>query len=167
MSEGDVEIKLAVSAYPELAKDVSRLLSQLSDSGAPLGLEEIKKLIDQPCTKLFLARVPISGEEAGEHAFLVVGMLTLVVFRLPSGLRAWIEDVVVDGDHRNKGIGEALVLAALHTARELGAKTVDLTSRPSREAANRLYQRLGFQRRETNVYRFDLMRSALETSHSG
>jgi ribosomal protein S18 acetylase RimI-like enzyme len=166
VSERAVEIGLAVSADPELTKDVSRLLSQLSDSGRSLGLEEIQELIDQPCTKLFLARVPASREEATERASWVVGMLTLVVFRLPSGPRAWIEDVVVDEHHRHQGIGEALVLAALDTARELGAKTVDLTSRPSREAANRLYQRLGFQRRETNVYRFDLMRSAFETGHS-
>ena len=77
-------------------------------------------------------------------------------FRIPTGVRAWIEDVVVDGDARGRGVGEALNRHALDRARMLGAKTVDLTSRPSREAANRLYQRIGFVPRETNVYRFDL-----------
>jgi ribosomal protein S18 acetylase RimI-like enzyme len=71
-------------------------------------------------------------------------------------VRAWIEDVVVDTEERGKGIGEALTLAALDRARVEGAKPVDLTSRPSREAANRLYQRVGFQSRQTNLYRFDI-----------
>ena len=86
----------------------------------------------------------------------MLGSLTLVVFRIPTGLRAWIEDVVVDGEARGKGVGDALNRFALDLAAELGCRTVDLTSRPTREAANRLYQRLGFQPRETNVYRHDL-----------
>ena len=86
----------------------------------------------------------------------IVGLLTLVVFRIPTGVRAWIEDVVVDESARGHGVGEALNRAALDDARRNGAKTVDLTSRPSRAAANRLYQRLGFVARETNVYRYEL-----------
>ena len=86
----------------------------------------------------------------------IVGSLTLVVFPIPTGSRAWIEDVVVDEAARGAGVGAALNQAALDHARALGAKTVDLTSRPSREAANRLYQRLGFEPRETNVYRYEL-----------
>ena len=84
---------------------------------------------------------------------VIVGALTLVLFRIPTGLRAWIEDVIVDEAARGRGIGEALNQAAIERARAAGARTVDLTSRPSREAANRLYQRLGFVERETNVYR--------------
>jgi len=80
--------------------------------------------------------------------------LTLVVFTIPSGQRAWIEDVVVHEDARGLGIGESLTLAAVNEARERGVRSIDLTSRPSREAANALYQKLGFERRETNVYRF-------------
>ena len=83
----------------------------------------------------------------------LVGSLTLALFRVPTGLRAWIEDVVVDESARGAGVGEALVLAALERAEALGARTVDLTSRPTREAANRLYLRLGFELRTTNVYR--------------
>jgi ribosomal protein S18 acetylase RimI-like enzyme len=86
----------------------------------------------------------------------IVGSLTLVVFPIPTGARAWIEDVVVDASVRGKGVGEALNQKALELARNDGAVTVDLTSRPSREAANRLYQRIGFVKRDTNVYRFDL-----------
>jgi ribosomal protein S18 acetylase RimI-like enzyme len=92
----------------------------------------------------------------GNQGAEIVGLLTLVVFRIPTGVRAWIEDVVVDESARGHGVGEALNRAALDDARRRGAKTVDLTSRPSRAAANRLYQRLGFVARETNVYRFTL-----------
>jgi len=84
----------------------------------------------------------------------VVGSLTLVLFRVPTGVRAWIEDVVVDESSRGTGVGEALVREALSRAAAAGARSVDLTSRPGREAANRLYRRLGFEMRETNVYRW-------------
>jgi ribosomal protein S18 acetylase RimI-like enzyme len=86
----------------------------------------------------------------------IAGALTLATFPIPTGVRAWIEDVVVDSAARGHGVGEALNQAAIAEARARGAVTVDLTSRPSREAANRLYQRIGFVRRDTNVYRFDL-----------
>ena len=83
-------------------------------------------------------------------------MLTLAVFRIPTGVRAWIEDVAVDASARGKGAGEALTRAAIKLASERGSRTVELSSRPSREAANRLYLRVGFVRRETNVYRFNV-----------
>jgi len=82
-------------------------------------------------------------------------MMTLVVFRIPTGVRAWIEDVVVDEAARGRGVGEALNRVAIQRAHDAGARTVDLTSRPSREAANRLYSRLGFEQRDTNVYRLE------------
>jgi ribosomal protein S18 acetylase RimI-like enzyme len=84
----------------------------------------------------------------------IVGMLTLIVFRIPTGIRAWIEDVVVDETVRGRGVGEALSQEAVRRALDLGARTVELTSRPSREAANRLYRRLGFVRRDSNLYRY-------------
>ena len=86
----------------------------------------------------------------------IIGTLTLVVFSIPTGLRAIVEDVIVDNASRGKGVGEQLVAFALRCAKERGAKTVDLTSRSSREAANALYQKMGFVLRETNVYRFFL-----------
>ena len=83
----------------------------------------------------------------------IIGTATLVTFRIPTGMRAWIEDVVVDEAGRGQGVGMALTDAMVERARELGCRTVDLTSRPSREAANRMYQRAGFVARDTNVYR--------------
>jgi ribosomal protein S18 acetylase RimI-like enzyme len=103
-------------------------------------------MVQSPATLVLIARV--DGR--------IAGSLTLAMFRIPTGLRAWIEDVVVDGEARGNGVGEALNLFAIEVARKRGAVTVDLTSRPSREAANRLYQRLGFVARDTNVYRFTL-----------
>ena len=102
-----------------------------------------RRLIADPATTLFVAH----------DDDVLVGMLTLAVFLVPTGLRAWIEDVVVDDAARGAGVASALVEAALAQATAQGARTVDLTSRPQREAANRLYLRLGFERRETNVYR--------------
>ena len=103
-------------------------------------------MVAAPGTTVFVARL---GAD-------IVGTLTLVVFRIPTGIRAWIEDVVVDDAARGHGAGEALTRAALAHAAMLGARTVELTSRPSREAANRLYRRLGFEARDTNVYRFTI-----------
>jgi ribosomal protein S18 acetylase RimI-like enzyme len=88
-----------------------------------------------------------------ERGGAIVGSMTLVLFRIPTGMRAWIEDVVVDAEARGAGVGAALNRRALQIAADRGARTVDLTSRPSREAANRLYRRLGFEPRSTNVYR--------------
>jgi ribosomal protein S18 acetylase RimI-like enzyme len=130
----------------EVLEAFHRLIPQLSSSSSPITMTELDEIVGNTSIVLFAARA--DG--------LIVGLLTLVIFRIPTGLRAWIEDVVVDDRARGKGVGEALNRAALSTARQRGAKTVDLTSRPSREAANRLYQRLGFVRRDTNVYRFEL-----------
>ena len=98
------------------------------------------------------AKSPVARHPDGP----IVGMLALIIFRIPTGVRAWIEDVVVDSGLRGRGAGEALTRAAIDIAGARGAKTVDLTSRPSREAANRLYQKVGFELRQTNVYRYPL-----------
>jgi ribosomal protein S18 acetylase RimI-like enzyme len=128
----------------ELVAAFERLLPQLSRSAPALDPESLRRLVAWPGNNLLVARV--GGE--------VLGALTLVVFPIPTGLRAWIEDVVVDEAARGRGVGAALTLEAVRLAREAGARTVDLTSRPSREAANRLYERLGFQLRDSKVYRF-------------
>ena len=107
-------------------------------------------MVASPATTLFVAREGDDGP--------IVGILTLIVFRIPSGVRAWIEDVIVSEAARGQGCGEALNRAALAAAAAAGARTVDLTSRPHREAANRLYQRLGFIKRDTNVYRYEMPR---------
>jgi ribosomal protein S18 acetylase RimI-like enzyme len=138
-------IEIAQEATPELVEAMARLLPQLSSSAPAPTSAELDEIATSPATVLLVAR--LDGR--------IVGSLTLALFRIPTGMRAWIEDVVVDEAARGHGVGDALNRAALEIAAERGARTVDLTSRPSREAANRLYRRLGFQARETNVYRFD------------
>lgn len=139
-----VIIEVAEIASPELLEGINRLVPQLSSSADPVTQDRLTALVASECVTLFVAM----------SEGVVVGTLTLATFPIPTGLRAWIEDVVVDDASRGLGIGEALTVAALDVARERGARTIDLTSRPSREAANSLYKRLGFEQRETNVYRF-------------
>lgn len=141
-----VQVTPVVTATVELLDAFHSLIPQLSASSSPITMAELQEIVSDSATVVFVAR------DGG----VIVGLLTLAMFRIPTGMRAWIEDVVVDGRARGKGVGEALNRAALATARQRGAKTVDLTSRPSREAANRLYQRIGFVRRDTNVYRYEL-----------
>ena len=129
----------------ELVAAFKKLIPQLSRSNPAPDAETLAKIAHSEASTLLIAK-----DEAGT----VVGSMTLAMFRIPTGLRAWIEDVVVDEDARGRGVGRLLNERAIEIAREAGATTVDLTSRPSREAANRLYQRLGFVERETNVYRF-------------
>jgi ribosomal protein S18 acetylase RimI-like enzyme len=138
------------SVTDELVEAMAELIPQLSSSSPPPSAEELAEIVGSGATHLLLAR---DGDGPGLGG-RIVGSMTLAVFRIPTGVRAWVEDVVVDGSARGKGVGEALNRAALDLAAQRGARTVDLTSRPSREAANRLYQRLGFVQRETNVYRF-------------
>jgi ribosomal protein S18 acetylase RimI-like enzyme len=142
---GQVRVEAVTEATDELALALARLVPQLSRSSPPPTREELAEIVSSPSTTLFVAR---DGE--GDE---ILGTLTLVLFRIPTAKRAWIEDVVVDGAARRRGVAEALTRAALDLAAEEGVRTVDLTSRPSREAANRLYQRLGFEVRDTNVYR--------------
>ena len=140
------QIEIAHEATDELVAAMASLIPQLSKSNPPPTKSELAQLISSEASTIFVARV--EGR--------IVGSLTLAMFRIPTGIRAWIEDVVVDDAARGHGVGEALNRAALDHAKANGAITVELTSRPSREAANRLYQRMGFVARETNVYRFTL-----------
>ena len=128
----------------EVVEAFGRLLPQLSRSATPLGQADLETIVNCPANTVLLAR----------SAGTITGTLTLVMFPLPSGLRAWIEDVVVDQSARGQGTGETLTREALRIAQEAGARTVDLTSRPSREAAGRLYERIGFVQRDSRVYRY-------------
>jgi ribosomal protein S18 acetylase RimI-like enzyme len=141
-------VEQAAVVSDELVAAFDRLVPQLSSSAAPPTRAELDEILTSPATTLLLAR--------DDDDDVVLGSLTLVLFRIPTGLRAWIEDVVVDEEARGRGAGEALVNEALRLASEAGARTVDLTSRPSREAAARLYERTGFARRETDVFRCEL-----------
>ncbi len=144
-----IEIIEATEVTPALVEAFARLIPQLSSSNPPPSAAELAAIVASKASVLLLA----VDRDADDR---IVGSLTLAWFRIPTGVRAWIEDVVVDGDARGQGVGEQLNRQALGVARVLGARTVDLTSRPSREAANRLYQRIGFEARDTAVYRFDL-----------
>jgi ribosomal protein S18 acetylase RimI-like enzyme len=142
-----VRIEEVTSADPELVGPLRGLIAQLSPSAPPPTNADIQEIVDSPSTRLLVAR----GDDGA-----VVGSLTLVQFRIPTGVGVWIEDVVVEESARGQGTGEALVREGVRLAEATGARAVNLTSRPDRAAANRLYQRLGFERRETNVYRLEL-----------
>jgi ribosomal protein S18 acetylase RimI-like enzyme len=142
----NVQIEAATEATAELVESLNRLVPQLSTSAEPLTMEDVERVVGSDVVTLFVAR----------HDGRVVGTLTLAVFAIPTGWRAWIEDVVVDETARGLGVGERLTMTAVDEARRRGVRSVDLTSRPAREAANALYQKLGFERRETNLYRLSL-----------
>jgi ribosomal protein S18 acetylase RimI-like enzyme len=144
-SAGGISVEEVTSTSDEVIDALARLVPQLSQSSGPPTLSDLTEMAASPAIVLLVAR-STDG--------LIVGSLTLAVFRIPTGMRAWIEDVVVDSQVRGKGVGSLLVRAAVARAEAMGARTVDLTSRPSRTEANRLYQSLGFELRETNVYRF-------------
>jgi ribosomal protein S18 acetylase RimI-like enzyme len=131
----------------ELVDAFARLVPQLSKSSSAPTAADLEDVVTADDTHVLVAH-----DDDGR----IIGTTTLVVFRIPTGVRAWIEDVVVDEAAGGKGVGKALTTHALDLARRHGAKTVDLTSRPSREVANGMYRSLGFEQRDTNVYRFDL-----------
>jgi len=139
-----IEISICDNVDETVVAALGKLIPQLSASSSLPSAEQLSEILDHDASTLLLAR---DGDT-------IVGSMTLVVFPIPTGTRAWIEDVVVDEGARGQGVGEALNRRAIEIALKAGAKTVDLTSRPSRKAANRLYQRLGFAARETNIYRY-------------
>ena len=141
-----VEISPLESVTSEVLEAFDRLLPQLSANAKPIGAAELEALLGWQGTTVLLAR--LDGR--------IVGTLTLVLFPIPSGLRAWVEDVVVDSSARGNGVGAALTTHALGLARAAGARAVDLTSRPSRMAARRLYEGLGFGVRDSRLYRYQL-----------
>jgi ribosomal protein S18 acetylase RimI-like enzyme len=141
-----VKVEIVTTLTPAIVDAVARLVPQLSRSAPPLSEQELGEVVESPATDLFIAL-----DDGGT----IAGMATLVTFRIPTGMRAWIEDVVVDESGRGGGVGMALTEAMVARAAERGARTVDLTSRPSREAANALYRKAGFVARETNVYRYE------------
>jgi ribosomal protein S18 acetylase RimI-like enzyme len=142
----DVQVDIVREASQELVDAFGRLLPQLSSTAKPLDHDAVERMVTCDANTVLVART----------AGTIVGTLTLVMLPLPSGLRARVEDVVVDSAARGRGVAGLLTEEALRIAREAGARTVDLTSRPDRAAANRLYERLGFRTRQSTVYRFSL-----------
>jgi ribosomal protein S18 acetylase RimI-like enzyme len=141
-----LRIEVATELTEELVEAFARLVPQLSNRATTPTSAELVSILQSPATRVLLAW----DDER------IVGTLTLALFAIPTGVRAWIEDVVVDESARGQGAGEALTRKAIRLAADAGAGTVDLTSRPDRTAANRLYEKLGFRRRKTNVYRYEV-----------
>ena len=140
-----VSIRPVTEVTESLTDAYRELIPQLSSSSSPPTGEALQRIIESDSAQILIAE-----NENGE----ILGTMTIIIFQIPTGIRAWIEDVVVDSSVRGKGIGKKLNLAALELAKQAGAKTVDLTSRPARQEANQLYRSIGFAERETNVYRF-------------
>ena len=141
-----IDIYELSSADGKTLRAVNELIPQLSQSASVMNEIQLRQLVESEATKLFFA----------QDKEVVLGMLSLIIFSIPTGTKAWVEDVVVSQTARGKGVGVALMNHALAVAKDAGAKSIDLTSRPSREIANKLYQKLGFTARETNVYRLKL-----------
>jgi ribosomal protein S18 acetylase RimI-like enzyme len=141
-----VEIEKVQFATPEVVEGLNKLLPQLSSQPPTLTISDVERMVHSEAATLFVAT------ENG----VVLGTLTLIIFSIPTGRRGWIEDVVVDQSARGVGVGEQLTNAAIDEARLRGVRSLDLTSRPSREAANAMYLKLGFGRRDTNLYRLTL-----------
>lgn len=129
----------------QLLEALNKLLNQLDNTADPLTEKAIKYMINSPSNRLFVARKMDNKE--------IVGMLTMIVFRIPFAKKGLLEDIVVDKEHRKKGIGTTLITAAVNQARKEGVNYLDFTSRSTRMEANNLYQSLGFKKRETNIYR--------------
>ena len=142
-----ITISELTESTTESLNAVNRLLPQLSASAKAISINRLQELTESDSTKLF-----IGTDQSGE----ILGMLSLIVMKIPTGNKAWIEDVVVDESARGRGIGRELMNHAHEEAKKHGVKSIDLTSRPSRESANELYQSLGYEIRQTNVYRYKI-----------
>lgn len=147
-----MRVDIVTQADEELYQAFQRLIPQLTNNNPPPSLNELTAVVRETASTLMIAR-----DESG----VIVGALTLAAYRVPSGVRAMIEDVIVDESARGRGVGEALIQRAIAVAKEKGVGTIALTSSPFREAANRLYVRMGFQKRETNAYQLKLNKTAV------
>lgn len=145
-----MKISIATIADKELWDAFQRLVPQLTSNNLPPSRDDLAALVKSESSTLLIARADDDS---------IIGAANLTVYRVPTGIRAIIEDVIVDESARGQGVGEALVQRCLEIAREKGASGVSLTSNPKREAANKLYQKLGFVRRDTNSYRIDLKKN--------
>ena len=144
-----MKIVEVTAVTPDLVESISRLIPQLSTSATIPTADHLENLVASRAAQLLIACDPNQADR-------IVGTLTLIIYRIPTGVRAWIEDVVVDASARRQGVGELLCREAIKRAQSASARNVDLTSRSARKAANRLYRRLGFSLRVTNLYRYSL-----------
>jgi ribosomal protein S18 acetylase RimI-like enzyme len=142
-----MKIEIITAADEELYQAFQRLVPQLTNNNPPPSRADLLALATDAASTLMIARADDG---------CIIGALTLAVYRVPTGIRSVIEDVIVDASARGQGIGEALLRCAIQVAKEKGAGNISLTSNPLRAAANRLYLRLGFKKRETNAYQMKL-----------
>ncbi|MBI5351797.1 MAG: GNAT family N-acetyltransferase [Chloroflexi bacterium] len=142
-----MQVELVTRADEELFDAFQRLVPQLTNNNPPPSLNDLIALVRDSSSTLMVAR-----DESGE----IVAALTLTVYRVPTGVRSIIEDVIVDVSARGQGVGESLIKRTIEIAREKGASNISLTCNPMRESANRLYQKMGFKKRETNAYQIKL-----------
>lgn len=147
-----LKVEEALKVDDELVAAFEQLIPQLSKSNPPPDRRALQALVEAPNSRVLLVRMATDGEERGA----IVGTLTVVLFRIPTGMRARIEDVVVDEAARGTGAVDKLLHAAFDLCKAEGAAHVDLTSNPGRVAGNKVYQRVGFEQRDTNVYRYEL-----------
>ena len=138
-----MQLEIATKADDELYEAFQRLVPQLTDNNPPPSLNDLADLVRDSSSTLIIAR---------NDTHDIIGALTLAVYRVPTGIRSVIEDVIVDISARGEGVGEALMLRGIELARKKGAGNISLTSNPIRVAANKLYLRVGFTKRETNAY---------------
>lgn len=137
-----MQIEVVTQADEKLWDAFQRLVPQLTSNNPPPARDDLAALVKSESSMLLIARID-NG---------IIGAANLTVYRVSTGIRAIIEDVIVDESAREQGIGEALIRRCLEIAREKGASGASLTSNPKREAANKLYQKMGFIKRATNAY---------------
>ncbi|MBI2613632.1 MAG: GNAT family N-acetyltransferase [Candidatus Levybacteria bacterium] len=142
----EITIEQIKTFSSDLTPALNSLLKQLNEEAEALDDKDVMGIIESSPNRLFVAR---SGRE-------IIGMLTLIVFRSAFAKKGLLEDIVVDSKYRGKGVGTKIILAAIDEARREGVTHLDFTSSPQREDANRLYQHMGFEKRDTNVYRIKL-----------
>jgi len=142
----NVDVEVLSEVTSEVVEAFGRLIPQLSSLAKPLDAAALSAIVATPASTVLIARV--DGD--------LVGTLTLVTFPIPTGVRAWIEDVVTEESARGKGVATALIDEAIRLAKQASARTIDLSSRPARAAAGVLYERMGFEQRETRMYRYKL-----------
>lgn len=142
-----MRIEIVTKADDELWEAFQRLVPQLTNNNPPPALDDLAALVQDAASTLMVAR-----DDEG----VIIGALSLTVYRVPTGIRSIVEDVIVDISARGQGVGEALMLRAVELAREKGASNISLSSNPARVAANQMYVKMGFQKRNTNAYKMNL-----------
>ena len=142
-----MEIKELKESTATVLAELQKLIEQLSTKGHIITKSKLNEIIQDENTQLFVAK-----ETGGK----IIGTLTLIGYRIPTGLKFWIEDVVVDGDFRGKGVGQKLTEKAIEYAEKKGGSSINLTSNPKRKAAHQLYVKMGFKQRETDVFRYEI-----------